>query len=221
MKRSLGTKVVVILFFLVFTMDSLGIVLGEMTMRYIFKPLISPLLIVIYILTVSKVNPFYVAALVFAFIADVLLLNSSDEFFIYALGSFLLMHLSYLLILTKDIYKYKTKRLSVISIPFIVVLAMVIFFASNGINEFLWPIIVYGLVVCFFSALSFYHYLEKKSDTSLLLFLGSFMFIVSNSMSAIEKFRLQNRDLAVGIMFIYVIAQFLIYMHMARKTKDV
>ncbi len=218
MNKTLQTKLFFILFFLIVTVDSLGIVLNEMILRYIFKPLISLSLMALYLVMTAKVNLFYIVALIFAFVADVLLLNSSNEFFMLALGSFLLMHLSYLIIITADIYNYNTKKLSVILVPFLIVLVLVIVFTSQGIKEFLWPIIVYGLIVCAFGALSFYHYLERKSDTSLMIFFGAFFFIISNGMSAIEKFRLENRDLAVGIMFTYTLAQLLICLYMIRKS---
>ncbi len=219
MKKSTITKLGIALFFLIVVLDSVGIIFENMTWRYIFKPLIMPVLLALYLITTSKVNRFYVMALCFAIIADALLLNSSNEFFVLAVGFFLLMHLAYIMIITNDIRRYKTKSLSLAAIPFFTVFVFVIFFVSNNINFFLWPIVIYGIVVCIFSALTFYNYLEKKTDGSLVLLLGSFFFIVSNSMSAIEKFRLQNRDLSIGIMFTYAIAQCLICMHMIQKTK--
>lgn len=219
MKKSTQTRLGVLLFFLIVLFDSCGIIFEDMTLRYIFKPLITPTLLGIYLLTAPKINKLYVGALCFAFIADVLLLNSSNGYFVMAVGAFLVMHLVYIMIITNDIRHYNTKNLFMAGIPFFTVFAFVIFFASNNIKDFLWPILVYGIVVCIFSALTFYNYLERKSDASMLLMLGSFFFIISNSMSAIEKFRLENRDLAVGIMLTYAMAQFLIYRYMVKKEK--
>jgi len=220
MKRPIWTKAIVVLFLLIVTMDSVGIIFEDMTWRYIFKPLITPTLLALYFVKTSKVNKFYVVALCFAIIADALLLNSSNEFFVLAVGFFLLMHLTYIVIVTNDIRHYRMKSLSLAAIPFFGVFVTVIFLVFHNMNLFLWPIVIYGIVVCAFSALTFYNYLEKKTDTSLVLLFGSFFFIISNSMSAIEKFLLEKNDLAVAIMFTYSLAQFLICVHMIRKSKD-
>ena len=221
MKKSTQTKIGIALFVLIVLFDSLGIIIENMTLRYIFKPLITPVLLVLYFITAIKVNRLYVLALCFALLADALLLNSSNEFFVLAVGSFLLMHLTYIMIITDTIRLYNPKNLSLAAIPFFAVLMVVILFVSKNINNFLWPIVVYGIVVCIFAALNFYYYLEKRTDASLLILLGSFFFIISNSMSAIEKFRLENRDLAVGIMLTYATAQFLIYRYMVKKSEAI
>lgn len=219
MKKSTPTAIGVALFICIVLLDSYGIIREEMTFRYIFKPLITPSLIAIYFITTSKVNKLYVGALFFAWIADVLLLNSSNEFFMMALGFFLLMQLTYIMIVTNAIPRYNTKNLLLAGIPFFAVLVFVITFVSNNIKDFLWPVMVYGIVVCIFSALTFYNYLERRTEASLWLLLGSFFFIISNSMSAVEKFRLENRDLAVAIMLTYALGQFFIYRYMIKVSR--
>ena len=219
MKKSTQTKLGVVLFFLITLLDSIGIIFEDMTLRYIFKPLITPALLALYLISTAKVNRLYVVALCFAIIADALLLNSSNEFFVLAVGFFLLMHLTYITIITNSIHRYKTKSLVLAAIPFFAVFVLVIFFVSTNIKHFLWPIVIYGIVLCIFSALTFYYYLERKTDASLILLLGSFFFIISNSMSAIEKFRLENKDLSVPIMLTYALAQFLIYRYMVKKAE--
>ena len=220
MKKSKRINLAITIFFIIAALDISGIIFDEKIMRVIFKPLISPMLMLVYLVSVTKINKLYVVALVFSFLADTLLLNSSNEFYMPALGFFLLMNLTYIVIVTNDMYTYKMKKLSLASVPYLIVLVFVVIFVFNSSREFLFPIIIYGIVVCIFCALSFYNYLEKKSDASLLMFLGSFFLITSNTMSGIEKFRLQNSDLAAEVMLTYVIAQFLIYRNMVKKSKE-
>ena len=220
MKKSTQIKLGGVVFFLIVTLDSLAIIFNEMTLRYIFKPLIIPTLLVIYLVTTPKINKLYVGALCFALMADVVILNSTSGAYVLGLGFFLLMHLTYIMIITNPMHHYNTKKLLLAGVPFLTVIVFVLFFVSDKINDYLWPILIYGIVVCLFSALTFYCYLEHKTRASIILLLGAFFFIISNSMSAIEKFRLQNRDLSVGIMFTYAIAQFLIYQYMVRKAED-
>lgn len=219
MKKSTYINLGIALFFLVVALDSLGIILDEETLRYIFKPLIFPVLAMVYIISVSKIKKLYLAALFFSFLGDIFLLNHSNLFFMFGLTSFLVMQLIYILIVNQDISSYKIRNLIVASIPFIIVLVFTIFFVYKNLSEFFIPIIIYGAIISILGTLSFYNYLEKRSDTASILLLGIFIFIISNAMSAIEKFHLQNRELAIGIMLTYTIAQFLIYKYMVKRNK--
>ena len=158
-------------------------------------------------------------ALLFSFVGDILLLDHSRLFFMLGLTSFLIMHLIYIYIVNQDIEVYKAKNLIVSSIPFIVVLVFTIFFVFRNLSELFVPILFYGIVVSTLGTLSFYHYLEKRSDNASILLLGIFFFITSNAMSALEKFHLQNRELAIGIMLTYAIAQFLIYKYIVEQSR--
>lgn len=208
------------LFFMFAGLDLLGILLENMTLRYIFKPLINSTLVLVYLASVKKPNKWYIIGLIFAFIADILLLNSANLFFLLALISFLFMYFSYITIVIKRIENYSGRDMFLAPLPFVLVLILVIFFVYANSREFFIPILIYGILACVFGSLTFYNYLEKRSIQSLLLFFGSFFLITSNVMSAMEKFYLQNRELAVGIMLTYVCAQFLIYKYMTYRPSN-
>lgn len=219
MKKIGYFKLSVILLIIVVVIDSYGIVSGELGLRYIFKPLITPTLLFSYLISTSKINKLYLAALLFAFVADVLLLNSTDFFFMLAIISFFIVHLLYIIIVTEDIRSYKRKDIYLAPIPFLIVYISVVLLVYQNLREFLVPILFYGIAVCTLGTLTFYNFLGKRCKSSLILFLGTFFFIVSNAMSAIEKFVLENRDLGVGIMITYVGAQFLISRYIAERSQ--
>ena len=209
----------IILLLVVFALDSYGIVSGDKTYRYIFKPMITPLLLASYLVSAKRVNRIYVLALLIAFLGDIILLNSENIYFLLAVLSFFIIQLLYIIILTEDIKSYKRRDIYLAPLPFIIVLLSVIVLIYKNLGEFLVPILFYGIIISIFGTLSFYNYLRKRSLASLLLFLGAFFFIVSNAMSVIERFFLFNRDLAVIIMITYVGAQFLISRYMVIKSR--
>tara|TARA_R110002073_G_scaffold40547_5_gene115059 strand:- start:169854 stop:170519 length:666 start_codon:yes stop_codon:yes gene_type:complete len=219
MRKSKYIPLATVLFFLVAVLDILGVVLDEKILRYVFKPLTIPVLVLVYVLSVKERNKTYLLALLFSLIADVLILNDSDGYFILTIGFFLIMHLTYLIVLTNTIYDYNKKSLVLAVIPYSLVLISVLFFVYKNLSNFLFPILIYGFVVCSFGALSFYNYLEKRSTTALLLVFGSFFFIISNSMSAFGKFHLKNDELEIGIMLTYVVAQFLICQYVIKTSE--
>jgi len=219
MKKKGYFRLSILLLIIVVALDSYGIVTGDIIFRKIFKPLITPILLLSYLVSAIKINKLYIIALLFAFLADILLLNPSDFYFMLAIIAFFIVHLLFIIIVTEDIKSYKRKDIYLAPIPFLIVYISVVLLVYTNLREFLVPILFYGIAVCTLGSLTFYNFLGKRCTSSLILFLGTFFFIVSNAMSAIEKFVLENRDLGVGIMITYVGAQFLISRYMAERPK--
>lgn len=61
------------IFFTVSFLDITGVVLQSSLLQLIFKPLIMPCLILLYFVSTKSVNKWYVAAMFFSFLGDVLL----------------------------------------------------------------------------------------------------------------------------------------------------
>lgn len=220
MKKSSLIKLFTMLFFLIGALDLLVLVLNQLSLRFVFKPLIALSLAALYFVSVEKTDRVYLAALFFAFIGDTLLLFKGSNYFLLGLSSFLLAHLAFISILTKDIDLFRSKALVMAAIPFVFTTASVIVVVKEGLGVLLLPAIVYGAVITILGSLSFYNYLEKRDRTSLLLLLGVFLFVSSDGILAIERFKLNHRELELGvvIMTTYILAQYLICRYMIKKA---
>jgi len=210
MKKSLVIKLSAALFFLAATLDILGIFLDENILRYVFKPLIIPLLAILYITQTSKINYRYLFGLFFCFLGDVFLMFEGDYYFTLGLGSFLFGHLVFISIVLNKIGDINLKNFLISAIPFTTVFVILIYLTYAKLGGMLLPVIVYALVISTFGTFTLYYYGKVKTQKAFLLALGAFIFILSDASIAIDMFYVPKAYFAPLIMITYVIAQYLI-----------
>tara|TARA_R110002072_G_scaffold20671_3_gene74619 strand:+ start:5464 stop:6117 length:654 start_codon:yes stop_codon:yes gene_type:complete len=215
-----STKIITasIFFLLVSIADIYAIVVGNQEIEMIAKPLITTSLVILYLLSVSKPNFWYVSALLFAFWGDVLLLFP-DQFFVFGLASFLLAHVLLITVSSRFLQQVSKLRILVHSLPFVVILAVLLYLIYPNLEELLIPVIIYGIVISVFGVVAFLVYTNDKSIANSWLFLGSLIFILSDSILAINKFSQPSEFFGIAIMVTYIIAQYLICKAMIAKTK--
>jgi uncharacterized membrane protein YhhN len=83
----------------------------------------------------------------------------------------------------------------------------------------LLPVIIYGLTISTFGTVSLIDFLNKKSKTAMLMFLGAIFFMISDSLLAINKFYNPAHILEIIVMATYVTAQYLIFKSMVITSK--
>jgi uncharacterized membrane protein YhhN len=207
-------KVAFFVFVLVSLFDIVGILFKVPDLIFIFKPFILLSLLFLYSSSVLVRNKWYVIALIFSFFGDVFLLYSGQSLFIMGLVSFLLAHFIFISIVLKRIQK--TSFLKIISsvIPFLVVFILLIFGLKESLNEMLLPVIIYGLTISTFGIVSLVDFQNRKSQKSLFMLLGAMVFMISDSVLAINKFYNASHLFEIIIMSTYIAAQYLIFRSM-------
>ncbi len=216
-------KVTFFVFVLVSILDIVGIIFEIPILIYIFKPLIILSLLFLYVFSLPKRLKWYVIALGFSFFGDVLLMFSGELFFIFGLVSFLIAHLLFIKIVLTRIQKYPLSKVIFSIIPFLIVfslLLLLLFILKNSLNEMFVPVVIYGFTISTFGAVSLLDYLNGKSSKSLLMLLGAIVFIVSDSVLAINKFYNPTHLNEVIIMATYISSQYLIFRSMLQQNVE-
>lgn len=178
-------------------------------MVWLFKPLTMVMIIgTAYIYSERKF--FYLWAisvgLVFSLIGDVFLIVP-QTYFIFGLVSFLFAHIFY----TAAFLRAGKGKFSFVSLSAFLVGFFILASIYSGVSESLKiPVIVYAtaisLMLCF--ALNFY--LTKKTPESLYALSGAFLFVVSDSILAFNKFTYEFFSAKIFILATYFTAQWLI-----------
>ena len=210
------SKPVFYFFILVSFLDVAGIFLENSLLQTICKPLIIPALIVWYLTKAEKVNKWYVTALFFSFIGDVLLLDKIN-FFIFGIAAFLITQLIYIFIFSKGLARINWKKKITSVIPFLLFYSVLISVLAPNLNDLLIPVMVYGIAISIFGTVAFLNYLADKSSLSMTLLQGAILFILSDSMIALNKFHEQQAFYPVTIMLTYIMAQYLIATYMLQS----
>ncbi|PQJ23512.1 hypothetical protein BSU00_04900 [Tenacibaculum sp. SG-28] len=175
-------------------------------------------LVLLYLTAVDKPKLIFVSALFFSFLGDVLLLNKGD-FFLYGLAAFLITHILYIKIIAQFLEKEITTKMISSSVPFLLFFIGVFYLIYSNLGSMLFPVLIYGIVIATFGAISLLNYREFQSKPNFYLLFGAILFILSDSFIAINKFYHEEVYFHFFIMLTYIIAQFLICYAMVLKRK--
>jgi len=183
----------------------------------IAKALIMPVLIIIFFrLIKSQMNNFHrliISALLFSWLGDITLEFQwvKDIFFMIGLSCFLVAQIFYIVAFfsTKGENILLFKKIYLL-LPVVAYGILVIFLLYGGLGEMKIPVIIYTVVILTMltSALN----REKKVNrlSYILVLVGAILFVLSDSMIAIDKFRYPFALSGVAIMLTYITAQYLI-----------
>ena len=177
---------------------------------YAFKPL-TTLLIFKFALaapaTGNRYKPAILAGIIFSLAGDVFLMLPSD-LFLEGLVSFLVAHICYLIAFTCD------ARFADRWAPFLIVGAVAI-----AILSYLWqgipmgmrgPVVVYVVLLASMAAQSSVRALKYPGSAALCASIGGALFMLSDAMLAIARFRSEFAGAGALVLATYYAAQFLI-----------
>jgi uncharacterized membrane protein YhhN len=216
-KNTLATA----LFFIAAVTDIYAIITGNETLETYAKPMLLTLLAVVYLVSANKPVFWYVLGMFFCFVGDVLLMFKGADFFMYGLAAFLLGHIVYIKITVGFLPKDLTVKMITSAFPFVVFFGVLIYLIYPNLGEMLLPVLAYGVTISTFGSVAFLNYRGEKSTENLWLFIGAIIFILSDSLIALNKFYEPNELYGVTIMITYILAQFLICKAMIVKSNFV
>jgi len=217
--NNLRSKYFLLFFLLVSLVDIIAILNDNTLWQTISKPMIIPALLFYYMAGSKSRNKWYILALIFSFLGDVLLLDKSN-LFLFGIGAFLVTQLLYVYIFSKGLSKSSWRNIFLAFLPFLIFFFALIRVLKPGLNEFFVPVVIYGIAISIFGAISLLKYLVKKDGASLSLISGALLFILSDSLIALHKFHEPRSIYPVAIMLTYILAQYLIAMYMLKSEKN-
>lgn len=200
--------------FIIFLYASIGTLLsyGLEKSKWLFftKPFILPVLVVYYILNTHDPLPVIIVALIFAFLGDCFLLwYKKKVYFLSGLLSFFIMLAFYsVFMMTCQVHISRIGTESVV-IGFAYLLLGVLIFALlyRYLGNFKIPVIFYTLASLSVSYICFFNVMEHKTEIAFVQYLGSLLFIISDTILAIDSFRKKVRYGGIYIMSTYIVAQ--------------
>ena len=183
----------------------------------IFKPLIMIGLIGHYLVMSPKRSVLFLVALVFCWLGDVLLIfvTSNELFFMGGLVSFLIGHIIYIFCYRQLQGNQNLNELlgsQKVRFAFPIILAgtglVVILYPSLG--ELKIPVMVYALAITLMTLSALFRYGRTSKKSFGFIFFGAILFMTSDSLLAINKFKEPFSAAGTLIMLTYCLAQFFI-----------
>ena len=194
----------------------LFIMLGQTDIAWFMKPFLIPFLMLAVWFAPNFVSrKFLISALLFSWIGDIVLLftDRAEIYFIIGLVSFLVSHLVYILLFTKQIKRENTKTTAVFWIgvtAIIIYLMMMLFLLIPTLGNLKIPVFVYALVLSTMLLFAFKGFFLWKKKAAWSILIGAVIFVASDSILAFDKFYQKLELSSILIMTTYLLAQFLI-----------
>lgn len=149
-------------------------------------------------------------ALVFSLLGDIFLMfvMQSAKYFILGLACFFLAHVFYSLVFFKN-RNPKTKPYGLV---FILLLYAFAFFylLKNHLGDLLIPVLLYMVIILIMATMAFLRYKKVSHKSFILVFIGAILFVISDSILALNKFYMPLKYTSISIMLTYGLAQFFI-----------
>lgn len=187
--------------------------------REFTKSLIIPALLLYFISTTPKssVRNLFIVALIFAWLGDVFLLFSGSTFFLLGLGSFLIMQVLYTVVFLRN-KEFRTLKVLISSV------ALLGF--SIGFNYYLWPfvsemripVIVYSIAIAMMAFFGINRL--KVLNGYLYIVYGVILFVISDTVLAINNFADGFWQGGFVVMLTYILAQYFIVEGYAKHLRS-
>lgn len=203
-----------------------GMALQADVLLYIFKPLLVGSLLGYFIIATAGIpSPFkkwIIGALLFSVGGDSLLLlaNTSEWYFILGLVSFLIAHVFYIgcfhFMKVRESVTGKWQTAIIVGVYYFFIMSFLI----PHLGALKIPVLIYGIVISFMLLLAMHLYELADGRTGRMLLTGAILFVVSDSILAINKFYRPAVWGGWAIMTTYVAAQWLLTRGMVRYIND-
>jgi len=210
------TRMLTIFFVLISSVHVLAILVGNSLWQMLTKPMIVPVIAVIYLIDSSQKNKWYLLALFFSLSGDLLLMDR-ENLFLFGVGAFLITQILYIFLFSKGIQGTGLKLILKAIFPFFLYYVLLIQVLKPGLGNYFVPILIYGFVISLFGSVSLWQYLRQRDRRNLTLLIGAVLFIASDSMIALNMFHETRALYPILIMITYVLSQYLIMRFVLRS----
>jgi uncharacterized membrane protein YhhN len=212
-------KIVLYLFIVVTAGELLSHALEAPALHLICKPALLVLLMIYYVLLNREIEQplsrTLILALFFSWGGDVLLMKSDEMFFILGLVSFLISHVFYIFTFRQFREEDDAEALHGLqkvrfAFPVILYGTGLVIILLPHLGELVTPVIIYALVLTLMVLNALFRYKRTSASSFTMVFSGAILFMISDSLLAINKFLEPINYSGIWIMSTYISAQFLI-----------
>ncbi len=206
--ESLGNTFVWI-YFVVTALDLIGVGLDMEWLVQICKPLMMTSLMAFYWVVSSRRSKLYLGALFFSLLGDIFLLDK-EGMFLLGIGAFLITQILFIVLVLNRSSAFSIPKLILSAIPFLIYLVLLMQTLAPTLEDLFYPVLIYGSVISLFGITALNYHLNHRNASSRILLAGAILFIMSDSMIALNKFYSPHMIYPVAIMLTYALAQYLI-----------
>jgi uncharacterized membrane protein YhhN len=182
--------------------------------EHVSKPLIIPALAAYFLSQTknigSQLKKWILAALFFSWAGDLLLIfqSKSETWFLAGLSAFLLAHIFYIIFFHQVRVKENIRSNPWLLLIVVLYYGVLISWLSPYLGDKKLPVRIYGIAISFMFMLAMHMFGIRAGGKWMVL--GALLFVLSDSLLAINKFYKSFEESGILIMITYGLAQFFI-----------
>ncbi|MGL2966045.1 lysoplasmalogenase family protein [Flavobacterium sp. XGLA_31] len=195
---------------------------GDTTWIWITKPLLLPLLAAYYIRRSKRINWFFILALFFNWIANMLFIQSTFNLIIYGVIFFNLYRILVIYIIINKVKMPSIVPLILGSIPFMFIYFSVTIFTYDVLGKNVYLFLAQSIFTIFLGGFSLGNYILMSDKKNSLLLLST-LAMAFNQFIFLLKFYYNSANLFQAIaMVLFILGQFLLtkYIFYTEKKKQ-
>ena len=197
-------------FFMVSLLEIIAEYHEDRFLIWITKPFILPFLLAYYLSITKKMNKYFLMAMVCSWIANLLFIEDTFKWIIYASIFFLIYRILIIYIVMKKVKMPSLVPLVIGSVPFIFIYTTICFLSFEAMGDNLYLFLIHGIFTIFLGGLSLGNYIMDLNKSNLVLFLSTMLFALTQFLFVLIVFY-QNENIFHAIaMGMFVIGQFLL-----------
>jgi len=203
----------ILIYLLLLAVNIAGAVIPHYWAQTISKPLLMPVLAICFVSELkgyqSDFKKWILLALLFSWGGDVLLMFQEKQsiFFLLGLSSFLLAHIFYIVFFHKVRLQEAIKGNPWLLIIVVIYYVALITWLSPYLGDMKLPVRIYGIVISFMLMLAMHMFFLRNKAAGKWMLAGALLFVVSDSVLAINKFYQTFEMAGAIIMLTYGLAQ--------------
>lgn len=207
-------------FFIVSIIEIIAECYEDKLVIWLTKPLILPFLILYYLKRSKKISGFFVAALVFSWIANLMFIQNTFQYIFYGVIFFLIYRILVIYIIVNKAKMPNSFPLILGSIPFISLYVIVTLYTYTILGTSVYLFLVQGIFTIFLGGFSLVNYILASNRKNALLLIST-MFMAFNQFIFLLKYYYEQANILQAVaMILFILGQFLLTRYMLTTEKD-
>jgi len=203
-------------FLIILIADLVAVYLGNDSFRLVTKTLLMPVL-VLYVFSQTKsahsnLKAWVLIALLFSWLGDILLMfeGKNPIFFLLGLSAFFVTQVFYIIFFHNIRMREYIRGNALLLLLAIVYYSVLMSLLTPFLGNLKLPVRIYGVVLSFMLMLAMHTMFSKNKKAGVWMVVGAILFVISDSLLALNKFYGAINYGGIIIMLTYGLAQLLI-----------
>jgi uncharacterized membrane protein YhhN len=221
LKNNKVPSLLLLFFFTVSFIEILAEYFENKLLIWMTKPLILPILIIYYLKVSKKTSPFFIIALLFSWVANLLFIQDSFQYIFYGVFFFLVYRVLVIYIIVNKVKMPNSLPLILGSVPFIFLYVIVTLYSYDTLGDNIYLFLLQGVFTIFLGGFSLGNYIMVSSKPNSLLLISTMFMAFNQFIFLLKLYYDEVNVLQAMAMVLFVLGQFLLtrYMFYTEKNK--